>query len=218
MPSFSTRAFLPSFAIVVSILAIANQPHAANWPQWRGPNLDGTSAETDLPLTWGPEQNVAWKLALPAGSGSTPVVWGDRVFLTLAENEKEGELFLWCVDGGDGKVLWRRSLGGGNEFLRKHDMASPSPVTDGKRVWVMTGTGIVRAFGLAGETLWTRDLQADYGKFGLQWGYASSPLLWDGALFIQVLHGMHTDDPSYLLRLHAGSWPARSNGVRGRES
>ena len=80
-------------------------------------------------------------------------------------------------------------------------MSSPSPVTDGRHVWVMTGTGILKAFDFGGKELWARDIQKDYGRFGFNWGYASSPLLHEDALFVQVLHGMKTDDPSYLLRI-----------------
>jgi outer membrane protein assembly factor BamB len=84
-------------------------------------------------------------------------------------------------------------------------MSSPSPVTDGKSVWVMTGTGILKAFDFAGKELWMRDIQAEYGRFGLNWGYASSPLLYEGSLYVQVLHGMKTDDPSYVLKIDARS-------------
>jgi outer membrane protein assembly factor BamB len=84
---------------------------------------------------------------------------------------------------------------------RKQNMSSPSPVTDGRHVWVMTGFGVFKAFDFNGKELWSRNLQADYGKFGLNWGYASSPLLKDDGLYVQVLHGMRTDDPSYLLKI-----------------
>jgi outer membrane protein assembly factor BamB len=90
-------------------------------------------------------------------------------------------------------------LGGGNTKMRKQNMSSPSPVTDGTAVYVMTGTGILTAFDFEGNELWERDIQADYGEFGLNWGYASSPLLYGDSLYIQVLHGMKTDDPSYVL-------------------
>jgi outer membrane protein assembly factor BamB len=80
-------------------------------------------------------------------------------------------------------------------------MSTPSPVTDGRNVWVMTGVGILKAFDWKGTELWSRDIQADYGRFGLNWGYASSPLLQGDALYVQVLHGMKTDDPSYLLKI-----------------
>src|SRR4029077_3655584 len=83
----------------------------------------------------------------------------------------------------------------------KQNMSSPSPATDGKHVWIMTGTGILKAFDFAGAEIWARDLQRDYGRFGLNWGYASSPLLHGDSLYVQVLHGMKTDDPSYLLRI-----------------
>jgi outer membrane protein assembly factor BamB len=82
-------------------------------------------------------------------------------------------------------------------------MSSPSPVTDGRHVWVLTGTGILKGFDFAGNEIWARDIQKDYGRFGLNWGYASSPLLYDNSLFVPVLHGMKTDEPSYLLRIDA---------------
>jgi outer membrane protein assembly factor BamB len=84
---------------------------------------------------------------------------------------------------------------------RKQNMSTPSPVTDGRHVWVMTGVGILKAFDFAGKEIWSRDLQKEYGQFGLQWGYASSPLLQGDALYVQVLHGMKTDDPSYILKV-----------------
>jgi outer membrane protein assembly factor BamB len=80
-------------------------------------------------------------------------------------------------------------------------MSSPSPATDGNGVYVMTGTGILKGFDFKGNELWARDIQKDYGEFGLNWGYASSPLLFENSLYVQVLHGMKTDDPSYLLRI-----------------
>jgi outer membrane protein assembly factor BamB len=80
-------------------------------------------------------------------------------------------------------------------------MSTPSPVTDGTHVWVMTGTGILKAFDINGTEKWNRDIQKDYGRFGLNWGYGSSPLLYQDSLFVQVLHGMRTDDPSYVLRI-----------------
>ena len=181
---------------------------AENWPQWRGPSLNGLSAEKNLPLRWSKTDNVTWKLPLPAWSGSTPIVWGDRIFLSVADDlrHREGEnLFLWSIDRTNGTVLWKRALGGGNHQERKQNMSSPSPVTDGKRVWVMTGTGILKAFDFDGKELWNRDIQKDYGRFGLNWGYGSSPLLVGDALYVQVLHGMRTDDPSYVLRIDAAT-------------
>ena len=171
---------------------------AENWPQWRGPTLDGVSRETGLPVKWSATENITWKLDLPAWSGATPIIWGDYIFLNMADGDS---LALWCVDRRGPTVLWKRPMGGGNVKMRKQNMSSPSPVTDGTNVWVMTGTGILKAFDFKGNEVWTREIQKDYGKFGLNWGYASSPLLHEDALFVQVLHGMHTSDPSYVLRL-----------------
>jgi outer membrane protein assembly factor BamB len=192
------RLPIPSSALAGLVLLGAAPLTAENWPQWRGPRLDGTSQEKNLPVKWTAQENVAWKLALPDRSGSTPIVWGDRVFLNVAEGD---ELQLWSVDRKDGTIRWKRPLGGGNVVMRKQNMSSPSPVTDGAMVWVMTGTGILKAFDFEGKEKWGRDIQKEYGAFGLNWGYASSPLLHEDALFVQVLHGMKTDDPSYLLRI-----------------
>jgi len=198
---------LRHIVVVVALSATASL-HAENWPQWRGPSLNGVSTERSLPIRWSKTENVTWKLDLPAWSGSTPIVWGDHVFLSVAEDlrQQNGDnLFLWCIDRGKGTVLWRRPLGSGNHQEQKQNMSSPSPVTDGRRVWVMTGTGILKAFDFTGKELWARDIQRDYGRFGLNWGYGSSPLLHGDALFVQVLHGMRTRDPSYVLRIDANT-------------
>lgn len=184
-------------AVALSVATIV-PALADNWPQWRGPFLNGISSEKNLPTRWSAEDNVTWKLTMPSWTGATPIIWGERIFLNVAEGDS---LYLWCVDRTKGEPLWKKLLGGGNTKMRKQNMSSPSPVTDGKNVWVMTGTGIFKAFDFAGTELWTREIQKDYGRFGLNWGYASSPLLYEDALFVQVLHGMRTDDPSYLLRI-----------------
>jgi outer membrane protein assembly factor BamB len=186
---------------MLAVVAIS----ADNWPQWRGPQLNGVSGEKGLPVKWSIEtgENIAWKLPMPSRSGATPIVWRDTVFLNVATEMKTGDLELWCVDRTKGEVAWKRPVSGGNTFLRKQTMASPSPVTDGTMVWVLNGLGILKAFDFKGTELWTRDIQKDYGAFGLNWGFASSPLLYRGSLFIPVLHGMKTDDPSYLLKVDA---------------
>jgi outer membrane protein assembly factor BamB len=185
--------------------AVAATITADNWPQWRGPQLNGVSQEKGLPIKWSPSENIAWKLPLPSRSGATPIIWNDYIFLNVALQEASGDLELWCVNRTSGEVVWRKPLSGGNNMQRKQNMSSPSPVTDGTTVWVMTGTGILKAFDFKGNQLWTRDIQQEYGRFGLNWGYASSPLLDRGALYVQVLHGMKTDDPSYILKIDGKS-------------
>jgi outer membrane protein assembly factor BamB len=183
--------------LTVSMLSLS-VVRAENWPQWRGPNLNGVSNEKNLPVKWTAEENVAWKVAMPGLSGSTPIIWRDRIFLSVADGDN---LALWAVDKNKGEVLWKQALGAGNVKMRKHNMSSPSPVTDGRAVYVMTGTGFLKAFDFAGKELWTRDIQKEYGAFGLNWGYASSPLLFEDSLYVQVLHGMKTDEPSYVMRI-----------------
>jgi outer membrane protein assembly factor BamB len=187
------RTVLLSFSLALPVLG-------GNWPHWRGPNANGVSDEKNLPLKWDTRENITWKLAMPDVSGSTPIIWGENIFLHVSE---EGKLYLWCVERNRGEVKWKRLLKDSDEKVRKGNMSSPSPVTDGKTVWVLTGNGAVKAFDFDGNELWARDLWNDYGRFGLNHGYGSSPVYHDGALYIQVLHGMKTDDPSYIEKLDA---------------
>ena len=189
-----TRALLVTIILATATAAV----RAENWPQWRGPSLNGVSTEKNLPVEWSTEENVTWKLELPEWSGSTPIIWGDRIFLNVAAGDG---LYLWCVNRNTADPLWVRPLGSGNVKMRKQNMSSPSPVTDGKNVYVMTGTGSLKGYDFNGNQIWARDIQKDYGRFGLNWGYASSPLLFEDSLYVQVLHGMRTDDPSYILRI-----------------
>jgi outer membrane protein assembly factor BamB len=147
------------------------------------------------------EQNVSWKLPLPAYSGSTPIIWGDMIFLNVATGPNTGVLELWAVDRRTRSVAWKRPMADSNHMERKQNMSTPSPVTDGRHVWVMTGVGVLKAFDFAGKEIWSRNIQTEYGRFGLNWGYASSPLLQDDSLYVQVLHGMKTDDPSYVMKI-----------------
>lgn len=188
-----------SFVLLTLLTTAAN---ADNWPQWRGPSLNGISTEKNLPVKWSTTENITWKLETTAWSGATPIIWGNYIFLNMADGTESPTLSLWCLNRVDGKVLWKQSLGAGNVKMRKQNMSSPSPVTDGKNVWVLTGTGILKAFDFKGAEVWARDIQKEYGKFGLNWGYASSPLLHEDSLYVPVLHGMRTDDPSYLLRIN----------------
>jgi len=122
------------------------------------------------------------------------------------------KLFFICISKTDGKVLWQRELDDKNQVHNKQNDATPSPVTDGKHVWIVTGTGKITCFDMEGKSIWKKDLQEEYGAFGHNWGYGSSPLLHDGSLFVEVLHGMRTDDPSYIV-----SYEAKSGKVQWRQ-
>ena len=181
----------------------------ANWPQWRGPHFNGSaSGVRDLPIKWTATENVLWRTKTPSWSAATPIVWNDTVFITSAEegfkqiggagSETPDKIFLIAVNRKDGSIRWRNEIDRGNQLFRKQNSASPSPITDGKTVWIMTGNGKFAAYSMDGKQLWMRDIQKDYGKFGLNHGYASTPLLHGDRLYVQVLHGMKTDDPSYV--------------------
>jgi outer membrane protein assembly factor BamB len=198
-----------TITILLSVTTIS-LVSAENWPQWRGPLLNGISNEKNLPVKWTTEENVTWKLEMPAWSGSTPIIWGNYIFINTSgggqtKRSVVGDIYLWCLDRTKGSLLWKKPLGSGDVVMRKQNMSSPSPVTDGNRVWVLTGTGVLKSFDFKGNETWSRDIQKDYGKFGLNWGYASSPLLYGDSLYIPVLHGMRTDDPSYILRINKAS-------------
>lgn len=184
-------------------LFMAGCASAADWPQWRGPQWTGASPDQGLPLKWSATENVAWAVELPGHSAATPIISGDAVYVTAPEGET---VLLFRLDRKDGSVRWKKPLGpAAGHAHRKHNMASPSPVTDGRNVYAMTGGGVLKGFAADGRELWTRDLPKEYGAFGLNWGYASSPLLLEGALYVPVMHGMKTDDPSYVVALDAAT-------------
>ncbi len=207
--------FLAIF-LLVSVGLGASDP-SVNWPQWRGPHANGTSTTAkDLPVTWNETENVAWRVKLPSWSAATPIIWEDVVLVTSAGegfgargSGSNDSLLLLAVNRDDGSILWTKQMGSGNRFVQKQNLASPSPVTDGKHIWVMTGTGTLTCFDFKGNQLWRRDIQKDYGRFGLNHGYASSPKLFGDRLYIQVLHGMTTDDPSYVFAVDRASGKTR---------
>jgi outer membrane protein assembly factor BamB len=172
----------------VVALALGGVVAAENWPQWRGPNHDGVSTEAGLPTTWSATENVAWKLRLPGMGSSTPAVWGDRIFLTA---EDGSDLVLLCV-GTDGNERWKAKLGTGQKMFGPRrdeaNLASASPCTDGKHVWAFLGTGALGCFDFDGKEVWKFNVQDRYGRFRMQWGMHTSPLLEGDRLYLALLH------------------------------
>ena len=179
---------LRNFAMVAALGLVTNSAWSDNWPSWRGPNGNGQSAEKNLPVDWSPTKNIAWKLELPGSAGASPVVWGDKVFLTSAN--ETGELLLIAVDT-NGKELWKQVVATGNQVARgdEGNSASPSPVTDGKHVWSFMGDGTLGCYSVEGKEVWKFNLQDRYGKFSIQFGMSSTPVLDDGVLYTQLIHG-----------------------------
>lgn len=157
-----------------------------NWSQWRGPNNDGISNETDVPIQWSQTENVRWRLPLPGEAAATPVVWGDKIFLTSADGS---ELVLMCVST-EGEELWKRTLAHGNRTRRGDEvnLAAPSPTTDGEHVWAFLGTGDLACYDFEGNPVWQTNLEERYGKFSLGFLMSMSPLLDKDRLYIQLIH------------------------------
>ncbi|MGV3772042.1 MAG: PQQ-binding-like beta-propeller repeat protein [Verrucomicrobiales bacterium] len=171
--------------------------HAENWPQWRGPRFNGSVEEKNLPTEWSKTENVLWKVPMPGPSGATPAIWGDTVFVTTPDADKN--LNLLCLNRKDGSQRWMRTVGIGDRVIGRNNMASPSPVTDGKLVVSLFGTGDIAAFDFNGNQLWTRNLGKDFGKFSIMWLYGSSPLLYKGKLYVQVLQRNPPDDYAHAI-------------------
>lgn len=171
----NARVRLPTRCVFLMLTATAVGATGANWPAWRGPEGSGVSQETNLPLHWSMNQNVRWSVPLPAPGNSTPIVWGDKVFITQAI-EKDHLRRVMCFSRSNGEVLWQA----GTVWAEKEQggesnpPCSPSPVTDGERVIAWFGSAGVYCYDLAGQELWRRDL----GRQSHVWGYAASPVLY----------------------------------------
>jgi outer membrane protein assembly factor BamB len=176
--------YFASAALLLS--ATTNTVFAENWPNWRGPNGDGISGEKGLPTTWSEKKNIAWKLELPGIGSSSPVVWGDRMFLTSSEGK---DLVLLCV-GTNGKLLWKEKIAAAQRGASRKDEgneASPSAATDGKHVFVYVGTGDVACYDFEGRQQWTFNLQKLYGKFSIQHGMHVTPVLHEDRLYMALI-------------------------------
>jgi outer membrane protein assembly factor BamB len=173
--------------LILSVLVLLPLScRAEDWPHWRGPHLNGSSEAENLPSSWSKTENIKWVAPLPGGSGATPIVLGDRIFLTSLDNRTKSLLAI-CLDRETGRVLWEKVLGiGGPDKGRGKNMASPSPVTDGNRVFFLYGTGDFAALDLDGNILWQRNLQKDHGKFNILFGYHSSPTFYEGKVYVVV--------------------------------
>jgi outer membrane protein assembly factor BamB len=204
-----------------TILAVSSSIEAANWPQWRGPDGTGVSTETSLPLEWSREQNIAWRVPVAGLGVSSPVVWGDRVFLTYqlgASALREGNHPSFIQGGGavaagevplggarpsgvddrivlvvaafqaaDGRLLWEHKVAAQGELPDVHEkrnLATPSPTTDGERVYSWFSNGQLIVLDIAGKPVWSRHLGKEYKPFDLSWGHSSSPVLYKDRLLL----------------------------------
>lgn len=208
------RTFL--VILTASFLLASNVSAEVNWPQFRG-NLAGVAEDDILPDTWGTTENVAWTVEIPGRAWSSPIVWGDRIFVTSAiggggaEKPKKGLYFggnrdkpsdkthrwmVYCIDFNSGKILWGKLA---HEAVPKRPLhikntyASETPVTDGERVYAYFGNAGLYCYDLNGNELWSKKFESFNIRYN--WGTAASPALYKDRLFIVN----DNDEQSYLV-------------------
>ena len=203
-PVFHGASTLALWLLVSQLATAANQ--STNWPQFRGPGALGVSDNPNLPDHWSTNENVAWKIEVPGRGWSSPIVWGDRVFVTtvLSEGEvepaKKGLYFggdrkevpkarhQWLVLGYDlksGRELWRQEAHRGappNQLHVKNTYSSETPVTDGERVYTYFGNVGLFCYDLDGKPLWSTNWPPVKTRYG--WGHAASPIVHNGRVFV----------------------------------
>ncbi|MCD8534476.1 MAG: PQQ-like beta-propeller repeat protein [Verrucomicrobia bacterium] len=179
---------------IASVLVLTTALDAGEWANWRGPNGLGISDETNLPVKWDTQTNVAWKSTLPGQGTSSPVVFQDRVFITT--QTEDDSLHVLAIHAQKGEILWNTKVGQGKLPAHNlHNMATPTPVADGQHVWAHFGTGDLVCLNSDGTIVWQRNLVQDYGAYRSNHGMGNSPLIVDGKLLIACMH----QGPSYLL-------------------
>lgn len=193
------RYALPCALVILGLLMTARHTTAGDWPRFRGPGGKGASAETGLPAKWSEKQNLVWKLRLPGQGSSSPIVHGDRLFVTCYSGygggNPDGEMkdlkrHLLCVRPDTGDLHWAKEIpatvaeDAWRGWLREHGYASHTPVCDGEHVFVFCGkTGVV-SFDMEGEEVWRRSLGTSSSN--RRWGSAASPFLHGRLLIVNA--------------------------------
>lgn len=173
--------------VLICILVMGSFAFCGEWMQWRGPGFDGSSEETGLVDTWTIEKNVKWSSQLPGTGACTPIVCKGKVFVSSTDSASTDLLGL-CFDAKTGKELWRKKISTADrKIARGGNMACPSASTDGARVYFTFENGTIAAFDFAGEQKWKRTLEDEYGSFTIKFGYSSTPLLFDGRMYVLVM-------------------------------
>ncbi len=190
------RRFLGMWLLGIPLLLFLNAvAQSDEWPAWRGPHGNSTY-DGELPTTWSAERGIVWTAKVPARGTSTPIVAGNAIFVTTQDEQNANKLLLLKLDRNNGKRAWTREISAAETprtapkrerqtFHRLHNLASPSPVTNGQVVVAHFGNGDLAAFDLDGQQLWKRNLQDDYGTYTVWWGHANSPII-VGDLVISV--------------------------------
>jgi outer membrane protein assembly factor BamB len=187
-------------AALLSLLVLAIAVDAANWPRFRGPNGTGVAADRDIPIQLGEKDNLLWKVPIPGKGNSSPVIWGDKLFLQSASDNGK-ERWLLCLDVRNGKTLWKADAPGATAKTHdKNTLASSTPAVDGERVYAAFWDGhaiTLAAYSLDGKPLWKQDI----GTFRSQHGAGLSPMVHDGIVYLNF----DQDGAASLLALDAAT-------------
>jgi outer membrane protein assembly factor BamB len=198
-----------SIGVILLVVLLTGPVQGSEWGNWRGPNFNGSTDEKNLPASWSWEKDVVWKSSLPGPSGATPIICNGRVYVSSMVG-KSGDFVALCIDARNGNRLWQRKTGSDSRKFPRNNMASPSPVTDGKLAIFLYGSGHLVGFDVEGNPLWSRNIEKEYGNLAIKFGYGSSPLLVRNKLIIPVIRRDHPYRPpeaaqrldSYLLALN----------------
>jgi outer membrane protein assembly factor BamB len=199
--------------------AVAIAASAGNWPAWRYDG-SGIAPEKNVPVKWSKTENVRWRMPLPEPGNSSPIVWEDKVFVTQVAGDRRE---LMCVDRSSGKVLWHSGTSYGKEKTHEtNPYASPTPVTDGEHVIAWFGSAGIFCYDFKGKELWHRDL----GKQEHQWGYGSSPVLYQDLCILNFGPGPRTflialnkktGETAWQVDLPENDPPERYDGFAGKK-
>lgn len=217
----SMNSFRPFHAVVLTSFFCSLVATAADWSGWRGADGLGISPEKGAPVAWSKEKNLAWKAEVPGRGASSPIVVGSRVYLT-SQSTDQG-MHLLAFDRVQGALVWDTEIGRGRLPAHElHNMATPTAVSDGRRVWALFGTGDLACVDNSGRIVWRRNLTKEFGPLKTNHGYGSSPMLDGDRLFVVR---MHQGADSYVLAVDARTgkdlWKKdRSNAAReeGKDS
>jgi outer membrane protein assembly factor BamB len=175
-------------SVVLDSLVFGQEP-PTNWPRWRGPNADGVADARNLPIQWSKTENIRWSVKLPGWGTSSPVVFGERVFITSHLKEKKSLLTL-CFDRKDGKELWRHDFGFGvdQRTHEKSNLAANTPAITEDAVYVAFGNADIARYSHDGRLIWVKRYIPAFGDPKMAWGYAASPLVLDDSVLFPWNH------------------------------
>ena len=241
-----------SFVILFFLyLPFMPSSNAEDWPQWRGPSGNSVSSESGLPVHWSETEHIVWKAPLAGLGASSPIIWGDKIFVTsqkgtvpiaqgmrplLARDDEDlasrenpiggrnmkadgsggaAVLIVEAFRKSDGTRLWEyktKATGELPQLNEKHNLATPTPVTDGKLVYAWFGTGQILALDMKGKLVWSRHLGIEISPFTIPWGHGASPTLYKDTLIFLCDH----PEKSYLLALDKSTGKKRWMVDRGK--